>query len=91
MKVGTKINTIIVVHKTDLNNCDMETALSVERSSLRTALSGSGLEAYYVSTVEKNNETISQEIQLVATENLTKAKIRTILQPITTLKILGYE
>lgn len=46
MNVGTKIHGQLIADQDNFKNCDLETAISILRTSLKTAISGEGIELY---------------------------------------------
>lgn len=84
MKVGTKITGQLIVDDRFCTNCSLETAISVELSSLKTAVFGEGLEIYDLENPRKltfvdGTKQIRQRFTLILTEKKTKDHIYTVV------------
>lgn len=84
MNIGTMVSGELIVDERHIKNTNLETAISAQRSSLRTAIHNEGLELYELGEERKltfNDETkqIRQIFRLVLTKNLSKKQIYSII------------
>ena len=84
MKAGTKIKGVLIVDERFTKNMSLQTAISAQRDSLKTALSGEGLEIYSLSDERllkfpDESDQIRQDFTLIATKKLTKDQIYTVV------------
>lgn len=91
MNIGTKLKIELIADGRFLGNCaNVETAISVQRSSLKTAIHGEGLEIYEASKERflndwqgnENEPQIRQTIILMLSKKLTKNRIYEIINQV---------
>lgn len=83
MDTGTLINIELISDQKLLKFTDLDTDISVKRTSLITAIYGEGIEVYEMGEeIKEGGEKIKQKVSLILTKKLTKKKIREIIHQV---------
>ena len=90
MKTGTTFNITLIADERMLGNCaNLETLISVKRSSLRTAIAGEGICIYSMGEervldnfADQKEKQIRQNITMILSKPLSKNKIYQIINQV---------
>lgn len=92
MRIGTYVHGMLLVesNEKESHNMDLETALSVQLSSLKTAINGEGLELYSLGekrfpqwpSPKGTIKQIRQDFTLIITKSLTREEVYGIINQV---------
>lgn len=87
MPVGALAHGELIVHSRSIKNTNLETAISVKRNSLQTAIHGEGMEVYSFGPERRlkcddKTEMIVQSFKLILTKEMTRSEVGEIVYPI---------
>lgn len=83
MNIGALINVELISDQKLLKFTNLDTDISVKRTSLITAVYGEGIAVYEIGEeIKEGEERIKQKVSLILTKKLTKKKIREIIHQV---------
>jgi hypothetical protein len=87
MKTGTKIDLQLIVDDRFTKNCTLETAISAQRTGLKTAIYNTGLELYRIGeernlTWNDGTKQIRQAVELIMEKSLTKDQVYEVVNTV---------